>query len=147
MRYHLNPRTGNPGQCKAVKSCPFGDLKDDHYESKEEARAEYERRSSAGLPLTKRPLSVPREEVLNPAAIPELFDRMLEEGYVFNERHRAEQLHELNSREGEHWYSNNVNEFKIYAHRNYDGSGTTYTFRNSRSIQSKSLYRVLYGDE
>ena len=41
-RYHINPRTGNPGICRAKKSCPFGDLATAHYSSKTEARRAYE---------------------------------------------------------------------------------------------------------
>ena len=39
--YHINPATGEPGQCRAMKSCPFGDA-DDHFVSAEKARAAYE---------------------------------------------------------------------------------------------------------
>lgn len=42
MKYHISPTTGNPGVCKAQKFCPFGRA-DAHYDSKEEARAAYER--------------------------------------------------------------------------------------------------------
>jgi hypothetical protein len=41
-KYHINPRTGNPGICRAIKVCPFGDLEKAHYSSKEEAREAYE---------------------------------------------------------------------------------------------------------
>ena len=41
-RYHINNK-GNPGVCHATKSCPFGDLLGDHYNSAEEARIAYEK--------------------------------------------------------------------------------------------------------
>lgn len=41
-RYHVNPETGEPGPCRAQKSCPFGDMESDHYDSKESARKAYE---------------------------------------------------------------------------------------------------------
>jgi hypothetical protein len=41
--YHINPTTGEPGLCKAKVSCPFGDLEDDHYTSREAAAAAYEK--------------------------------------------------------------------------------------------------------
>lgn len=44
--YHVNPKTGEPGICKAAKSCPFGGL-EVHYTSPEAARAAYEN-SQAG---------------------------------------------------------------------------------------------------
>src|SRR5579875_3946556 len=43
-RYHINPATGNPGICRARKSCPFGDLDTEHYSSKNEARRAYEKK-------------------------------------------------------------------------------------------------------
>lgn len=41
-RYHINPRTGEPGTCRARHACPFGDLESDHYDSPEAAREAYE---------------------------------------------------------------------------------------------------------
>lgn len=43
-RYHVNPETGEPGLCRAKKACPFGNLEVDHYNTRTEARKEYERR-------------------------------------------------------------------------------------------------------
>lgn len=43
-RYHINPRTGDPGVCSARISCPYGSLESDHFDSKEAARAAYEER-------------------------------------------------------------------------------------------------------
>lgn len=41
-KFHINPSTGNPGECSAtVKDCPYGSA-DEHYGSAEEARAAYE---------------------------------------------------------------------------------------------------------
>lgn len=40
-KYHINPKTGNPGLCKAKDNCPFGGA-DEHYSSKDVARAAYE---------------------------------------------------------------------------------------------------------
>jgi hypothetical protein len=40
-RYHINPKTGNPGICRAKEQCPFGDASN-HYDSKEEAHKAYE---------------------------------------------------------------------------------------------------------
>ncbi len=45
-RYHINPKTGNPGICHAVRKCPFGDIESEHYSTKEEARAVYEKLQS-----------------------------------------------------------------------------------------------------
>lgn len=41
-KYHVNPETGEAGQCRARKNCPFGDLEADHYTSPEAAREAYE---------------------------------------------------------------------------------------------------------
>lgn len=44
MRYHVNPKTGKWGQCRAtVKPCSFGLGPDDHYETRAEAAAAYEK--------------------------------------------------------------------------------------------------------
>ena len=41
-KYHTNPKTGNPGICRAEKNCPFGD-EAHHYSSREEAAQAYEK--------------------------------------------------------------------------------------------------------
>lgn len=40
-KYHVNPRTGNPGVCRASIKCRFGGSSS-HFATKEEARADYE---------------------------------------------------------------------------------------------------------
>lgn len=67
-RYHLNPKTGDPGVCRATVACPYGDLARDHYGSKEEARAAYERAQQAftrpdGVRAIPRPLALDSETV------------------------------------------------------------------------------------
>jgi len=48
-RFHINPKTGNPGICRAKKTCPFGDLETDHYSSKEEAQNKYSEKAKTIL--------------------------------------------------------------------------------------------------
>lgn len=48
VRYHINPETGRAGQCTAKKQCRFGVPASQHYNSKDEARAAYESKMSAG---------------------------------------------------------------------------------------------------
>lgn len=47
MAFHVNPKTGNPGICRAKpesgRGCPFGGA-EEHFNSREEARADYERK-------------------------------------------------------------------------------------------------------
>lgn len=45
-RYHINPRTGNPGICHAKIKCRFGDMETGHFSSKDEARDAYEKSQS-----------------------------------------------------------------------------------------------------
>lgn len=45
--YHLNPKTGEPGRCRAMVSCPFGDLDSGHFPSAAAARAAYEEQQAA----------------------------------------------------------------------------------------------------
>lgn len=42
VKYHINPKTGNAGKCIAKRFCPFGDLVDDHYTSRESANSAFE---------------------------------------------------------------------------------------------------------
>ncbi len=42
-KYHVNPKTGNPGACKAQANCPFG-AEEDHFETRESARKSYEQK-------------------------------------------------------------------------------------------------------
>jgi hypothetical protein len=46
LKYHLSPKTGNAGVCKAKYKCAFGDIETEHYSSKELARAAYEEKMS-----------------------------------------------------------------------------------------------------
>lgn len=46
-RFHINAK-GNPYPCKAKVRCPFGDLTEDHYDSKEDAMKAYEASQKAG---------------------------------------------------------------------------------------------------
>lgn len=44
MKFHVNPKTGNSGACRAVKgNCPFGN-EAEHFPSKEEAQKHYEKK-------------------------------------------------------------------------------------------------------
>ena len=45
-RFHINPKTGEPGICHAQKNCPFGG-EDAHFASKNEARAAYEKQMAS----------------------------------------------------------------------------------------------------
>lgn len=57
-RYHVNPETGNPNICRAVKGgCPFGG-EEAHFDSKNDARKAFERFNSAnGAPKLKKRVS------------------------------------------------------------------------------------------
>ena len=55
-KYHVNPKTGNPGACNAEIRCPFGG-EEQHYASREEAREAYELQQTASKPLSSRDLA------------------------------------------------------------------------------------------
>lgn len=58
-KYHINPRTGKAGACGAKHQCPFGDLKDDHYSTREEAQEAYEKKMAANsLPSPQSKIEV-----------------------------------------------------------------------------------------
>jgi predicted RNA-binding Zn-ribbon protein involved in translation (DUF1610 family) len=42
VRYHINPETGNPGKCSALKLCPFGSP-EEHHSTPGAARASFEK--------------------------------------------------------------------------------------------------------
>lgn len=55
-KYHINPATGRPNQCTAtVRGCKYaqGDLIPEHYDTKEEAQAAYEKKMSEEQGQTK----------------------------------------------------------------------------------------------
>ena len=63
MRYHINPDTGRAGQCsaKTPEACKYSIESGtvvEHYDSKEEARAAYEKanKSKTTTSLKKNPL-------------------------------------------------------------------------------------------
>lgn len=41
-KYHISPSTGNPNRCYAKKQCPLGASEDEHYPTKQAARAAFE---------------------------------------------------------------------------------------------------------
>jgi hypothetical protein len=53
-KYHISPTTGRPNLCSAkVRDCPFGG-EADHYATKEQARAGYEKKMGSGLGKLKK---------------------------------------------------------------------------------------------
>lgn len=45
MKYHISPKTGEPGKCQALVNCPFA-AAEEHYSSSEAARSAYEKRQA-----------------------------------------------------------------------------------------------------
>lgn len=61
MAFHVNPATGDPGQCKAEKgNCPFGSP-DEHYDSPEEAREAYEQSNGFPPPVHRNDMPLPED--------------------------------------------------------------------------------------
>lgn len=86
--------------------------------------------------------SAPRQEVpaftVRSDGLPELITKMERHGFFVNERHASEGLEELKAKEGEHWYSNGVVDFKIFHDRSLDGNHT-YRFVNNRNLLHTSI--------
>lgn len=62
MQFHVNPSTGNPGRCFALKKCRFGG-ENDHYASKELAAYSYERfHSQEEIPVLKKADKEPKKK-------------------------------------------------------------------------------------
>lgn len=64
-RYHLNKK-GEPGTCKAMVQCPFGDLDSEHYASADEARKAYEDKQAAFMPTRTMPRLNRNGKVIKP---------------------------------------------------------------------------------
>lgn len=54
-KFHIND-AGVAGACHAKEKCPFGDLTEDHYESREQAQAAYEQKMEKAAEFAKTPL-------------------------------------------------------------------------------------------
>lgn len=62
MAYHINPRSGEPGSCKATAGkCPFASA-NDHFETKEDARKAYEELMNE----TMNPLAKEKQAIMIP---------------------------------------------------------------------------------
>jgi hypothetical protein len=79
-RYHINPKTGNPGICRATKVCPFGDLEADHYSTSQDARTAYEQKMSVeNIPEDKPEVKVNSWEHLSNQELGQLEEDTLAE--------------------------------------------------------------------
>jgi hypothetical protein len=66
-KWHVNPVTGNPGQCKAFFKCKFQD-QSEHFDTEEEARKAYEKISeSVGHKALSKRVHVSLPRVVSPA--------------------------------------------------------------------------------
>lgn len=64
VKYHVNPKTGRPGVCRAVQNCRFGDEKS-HYDSKASAQKAIEEKLkelNVAPPISRKPAK-PKEDV------------------------------------------------------------------------------------
>lgn len=68
-RYHVNPVSGNPGLCKAVYTCPFGDKETAHFDTPEGASRFFEQTQDSFAPPKKKRGSVYRIGSLTPATL------------------------------------------------------------------------------
>ena len=83
VKYHISPASGRPNICRAKVKCPIGG-ESDHYASKEEARAAYEKKMSQDLgnvsTTTRKATRLSLEEELKKAT-PDNIDGKLAELY------------------------------------------------------------------
>lgn len=134
--FHVNPKTGKAGQCRAARgACPFGSP-EDHFATKAEAQAAAEAmlaREHGVVPGVRLPRVRVRDYYVDEAGLDEVFSKMNDAKFFVNELQRSMQWDELVSKPGEHWYSNGVVEFKIFHHRDHQGR-VAYEVRNTRNI-------------
>ena len=81
-RYHINPKTGKPGVCRATKSCPFGDMEADHYPSVAAAQAAFEEAMHTSVTPPASKLTPQFTVALSELMDPELVLRMRAEGFL-----------------------------------------------------------------
>lgn len=60
QKYHVNPRTGGVSACGAKIQCPFGDMKDDHYDDRGSALKAYEKKMQGSAVPAPRKVSSDR---------------------------------------------------------------------------------------
>ena len=59
-KYHINPKSGEVGPCRAQSSCPFGGIQD-HYDTADAARAAYEAKQGSSFAEEAEPQSTPQQ--------------------------------------------------------------------------------------
>lgn len=82
--FHVNPKTGRPGRCRASKECPFGGV-NEHYPTKEAAQEAYESKMKDHEVRTYssvRKRNSIKDTKLSAVMNTELLKKMIEENYV-----------------------------------------------------------------
>lgn len=93
-RFHINPVTGNPGECRATKACPFGGI-DEHFDSIEEARESYEAIMAPHLLLSEKSGSLTsfREKLIGEAETEAIIAN--QKGKIFQAEAKRQELGEV----------------------------------------------------
>lgn len=81
-KYHINPEAGEPGTCRALIKCRFGQSSEEHFDSKEEAREVYEQSQETKKPRSKafysdRAIEVPLGGIEQPAWVESIKEETL----------------------------------------------------------------------
>lgn len=114
MSFHINPKTGEAGACKAEKACPFGSSAE-HFSTREDARAAYEKSQEAFVEDPFANVSTEELEKLET---------------VMLETYRAEGR-ELNDEEYDRHYE--------YIRRVRKGATSTHK-QHTRTVKGKAVY-------
>lgn len=125
-KFHINPETGNPNKCSAKSgNCPFGS-DSEHFESKAEARLNFEYQNADGsLKSSKRVAKVSSTPV-EPVAVSGYMERFDKDG-VLTQRVRLVNNHPTDHPSGTpavlKYSQNSVEEIHYKNGKLHDGSG------------------------
>lgn len=161
-KYHINPATGNPNQCRAGKrACPFGGH-GEHFSNKDDARANYEvimaapeenltglqaqmkkKFVSAQMHVKKIEPRQVQQYMTDEHKLDEIFDKLSNRGYFVNDAQREERWKSLMTEPGEHWFSNQVADFKIYNETNtFTGGFRVINYHNIKNDYINDIFTL-----
>lgn len=87
-KYHINPKTGKPGICRAKTQCRFGEASD-HYDTPAAAQEGYEEMMKANTLVSRKSAKPQSTETTSLSKLmdPALLNRMIDEGFIMVQTH------------------------------------------------------------
>lgn len=133
-QYHINPKTGNPGICRAESKCPFGGA-DEHYTTKAAAREAFEKSASGKSAISRPKPKTPRKpRVVEPVIEPTIPRRITDNHIRFYGATSEEEFKKLNAHLGRKFTANPRARVKLSDRWGW-GLGVTYIGYDAESSQ------------